>query len=462
MFAASCIGTAILTAGATIEQDARLRNLLAPAALQDAMRRGLQESNSLLTSAGTPTAMCADTINVYSHRVLYESLSDPSGDANANGYYRAPKAGRLAVVLRTADGATCRYGSAQATLTPALQKLMHSVGQDAGQRLVEVADGWASAAAVTLDGPGAPVLVVGVHVLSPWHKLLHPGWVGLRFALLLLCLNALSAFLLLRILVGRIKRADRAATAWTSGTLNVRINDVGHDELSRLSKKFDAMADAMSGVIEIKQALASAEERNRMARDLHDSAKQRAFALNLQLSVAQGIIPPASPAARLVDAALTLSGQLQMDLAAIIRRFGESTIVEAGLLQALADSIGPMLDSGAIAWQIALDEQTERSLDANFLVSYQLFLISMEAVANVLKHSRATRCDIIGACHEQLCSWRIIDNGMGYASGPISSGMGLENIKLRAASLAGGTFDIAPGDNAGTVITITFRLQELP
>lgn len=458
MFVVSCIGAAVLVVVATISEDARLRDELAAPKLSGALAAAVRRSTPLLSETGGPTRWCTDTLQVLADRVLAETIGDRTGDTNANGFYQAGKSGRLAVELHAA-GMVCRYPSAGPAIAPGLRRQLDAVARRPGAALGEQPDGWTSVAGVALDGAGAPVLTVGVQILSPWAKLKLPRSVGKPLALFILSINALAALVLVMLLIRRIKRADQAATAWTGGELGTRINDTGRDEVSRLTRKFDLMADAMSGVIEVKQALAAAEERNRLARDLHDSAKQRAFALNLQLSAARELFGPQPDGARLLDAALSLTSQLQQDLSNLIRRQSASTIVESGFRQVLLEGLRAMLAGGDIDWSVALDEADERALAAMPRVADQLLLITMEAVANALKHAACTRCAISGERSGAMYVWRIADNGVGLdAAAARGKGMGLANMKLRADGLDDGAFAAVPGADGGTAIVVTFRM----
>jgi len=464
MFVTSCAAAAILMVSATFLEDTRLRQALDPAALVSASERVLRSSSALVTAAGAPSAACGDTLHVMAERILAEAMGDRTGNANVNGFQRASQAGRLVLMLRTAQGSVCRFPAAGAALTPSLQRQLRALTGPGTSATIadidEVGDGWISAAAIAPIADSDARLMVGVHILSPWAKLAQPRSINGALAVFILSINALSALVLVLLLIRRIRRADAAATSWTLGVLSMRINDRGRDEFSRLTRKFDLMADAMANVILVKQALAAEQERNRVARDLHDSVKQRAFALNLRLSIAREVMAPQDPGAAQVEAALALTGQLQQDLSNIMRQLAAPTIAETGFRHALTDSVGAMLDSGDIACSIDLSEDDERLFASMPELAHQLSLITIEAVANALKHARCTRCTISGERSGNTYTWRIIDNGVGIAPMPDKpAGMGLSNMKMRATSLAGGSFDIHPAQDGGTAIVITFELE---
>ena len=390
-------------------------------------------------------------------------MGDRTGDANANGFYQTVKSGRLVISLRTASGHTCTFSSNERAVMPTLRERIeasatHPIAGLAG-KAVETPEGWISVATLRPLGDQGATFSVGVHIFSPLEKFLQPRAVLVPLAAYILVMNALAALMIVILLIRRIKRADEAATAWTSGDLATRIHDTGQDEFSGLAQKFDMMADAISGVIQVKQALAAAEERNRLARDLHDSAKQRAFALNLQLSAARGSVPANTVGARLLDAALSLTSQLQQDLASVIGRLGAPTIAESGFRHALTEGVETLLTGSQIEYSIVLNNGDEALLAMLPEVERQLFLITLEAVANALKHARCTQCVISGKREGSHFIWRIVDNGTGCRSlDGEPQGMGLANMKLRADSLPHGHLDILTNDAGGTAIVVTFCL----
>ncbi|MRW93264.1 HAMP domain-containing protein [Duganella sp. FT80W] len=451
MFLTSCLTWLTLDSIATMSEDGRLRDALAPARLQPALRQALQTSAPLLTTL--PQALCTDMLELLAERVLATPMADRTGDINSNGFVRAAQEGRLAVSLRAQDGGGCRFGPGP--LNNPLQQQISA----AANGIVELPDGWLSV--TTVAAPNGMTLTAGVHILSPWAKITRPRLFGISLASFILCISLVVALVLLMLLIRRIERANRAADAWTHGHLEKRINDQGKDELSRLTQKFDLMADATVGLIKVKQALAAAEERNRLARDLHDTAKQRAFALNLQLTALREMHQGDASSARLADAALSLTYQLQQDLTGIVRRLAAPTIAESGFRTVLTEGVEALLAGSRITPSITLSSEFEAALSAAPEVSQQLFMIAMEAVANVLKHAQAcTNCRLEGMQDGDLYTWRIADNGAGLANASsVTKGMGIANMKLRAASLPDGDFALLNGDDGGAVILVTFRMM---
>ena len=471
MFLASCIGAALLVAYGTVNEELRLRRILAPDSLSEAIERTVNAAVPLDVIAAYPKSWCIESLRVLSDRVLSQVLADRAGDRNANSFYQSVKAGRFSVSLKAPGTPGCSFSSEEVEVLPELRQEieanLHRASTAVSNKIIEKTDGWISVASLAPAGEEGPHLVAGIYLLSPFAKLAQRGSVFGPLAIFIFCTNIVTALVLVSLLIRRIRRANVVSGAWTLGNLAVRIDDPGRDEFSRLTHKFDQMADALSDLIETKQALAASEERNRLARDLHDSAKQRAFALNLQLTAAQRTMASETKEGKLIGAALLLANQLQQDLAGVVRPLLEPTIIQAGFRKVLSDGVERLLSGSSIEWSLSIDAEEDAMLTERPELARQLLLITIEAVANALKHSSCKTCVIKGTRRDEFFSWVISDDGCGMslANQAKTQGMGLASMKIRATDLPQGTLDIlsrvgAARTGAGTSINVTFKLEK--
>ena len=86
-----------------------------------------------------------------------------------------------------------------------------------------------------------------------------------------------------------------------------------------------------------------------------------------------------------------------------------------------------------------------------------LLRIADEALANVLRHSGASRASIALRREADVVSLQIMDNGCGM-SDEARPGMGLNNMRERAESLPEGRFDFVSAADRGTRVTIHFAI----
>lgn len=275
-------------------------------------------------------------------------------------------------------------------------------------------------------------------------------------------LNLACAFSLVPLLVKRIRRAQAAARLWADGDINARIIDFQRDEFGALTRSFNHLANSFSEVIKIKQDLAASNERNKLARDLHDTAKQRAFALNLHLTALKSI-GSSNPqeSLKIATTALVLVQNLQSDLSSVIKRLSASTIAEIGIRRVLAGEFATLLDRSTLRWRLDVPDNIDSDLQGFPQFTQQVFLIAIEAATNALKHAGAHTVAIALAREGRVYRLAIEDDGIGIDAGALDrTGMGLANMRLRANSLPDGTFDLAPGTaGAGTRVLVTFTLE---
>ena len=88
-------------------------------------------------------------------------------------------------------------------------------------------------------------------------------------------------------LTNRLQRLSTCAHSWSQGDFSVFVDDPSRDELGELARDLNQMAQRLEDLLDQRQEMSIAAERNRLARDLHDSAKQQAFAASAQLGAAR-------------------------------------------------------------------------------------------------------------------------------------------------------------------------------
>ena len=259
-----------------------------------------------------------------------------------------------------------------------------------------------------------------------------------------------ASFFLATWVTRRLKRIERAAMAWRGGDFSESIADRSADELGRLSRLLDGMAVDLKALIQSRSQLATLGERQRLARDLHDTVKQKAFAMNLQLATLRRQLGDHAASGRVLQAE-RVSQQIQHDLAQIL---DELRAPDADL--PFADRLRQQAQDWAQLSQIALDLDLTESPDLPAQSEEALLRIVDEALSNVLRHSGATRTAISLHGDVRDMVLQVTDNGRGMGT-DATPGMGLTNMRERAQSLAGGGFTIDTMDTGGVRIRVTLR-----
>jgi signal transduction histidine kinase len=213
---------------------------------------------------------------------------------------------------------------------------------------------------------------------------------------------------------------------------------------------FTAFADQASLVLDRTQALAEREEhrlvsdRNRIARDLHDSVIQRLFATGLQLQGIRRTVDDDAVKASLDESVGELNTTIR-DIRSTIFELrqdrGTSLMAE---IRALAEQYIPVLGFTPFV-------RLRGPIDAAVMPSTaeQLIATLREALSNVARHADADACIVeVEVLQDQLVL-RVSDNGCGISAEVAESG--LHNIRRRAFD-QGGTFKIGPEEPHGTLI----------
>lgn len=306
------------------------------------------------------------------------------------------------------------------------------------------------------DGELLGLLFVELRLPLPWrHLLLDSSYESPTVLAFLIVFGALSSIFLAAWVTRRLNRIAGAATAWSRGDFSERIGDRSRDEIGRVSTLLDRMALDLKHLLRSRAQLATLAERQRLARDLHDTVKQKAFALNLQLATARRVLADAAGAERL-EPAQRLTQQIQQELAEILEEMRASD-AELPFAERLRTRANEWAHTSGMALAFDLDDVPP--LPAPHEDS--LLRILDEALSNVLRHSGAQRVELELRREADRVRLAIADNGRGTPdeSGP---GMGLRNMRERAQALPGGRFEFDAPSGGGARVTISFLVAENP
>ncbi len=191
------------------------------------------------------------------------------------------------------------------------------------------------------------------------------------------------------------------------------------------------------------------EERDRLARDLHDTVIQRLFAIGLSLqSVASNPSAPRN-AERLTSTIGDIDDTIRQ-VRTTIFELGTDTLsrgARESVLQLLTD-LRPMVGFDVHA-------TFEGPVDSAIpdIVLEHLLAVVREAVTNIGRHARATGAGVEVAVIDGACRLRVIDDGCGVGHAePASGGLGLGNLRRRAEKLRGQCTIESP-ESGGTTLT---------
>lgn len=200
------------------------------------------------------------------------------------------------------------------------------------------------------------------------------------------------------------------------------------------------------------QELAVVEERNRLARDLHDSVKQQVFAISMQLGAARALLAEGNPAYAPVTEAERLAKQAGAELTTLIRELRPAGLERKSLAAALRDYVTEWSRQTGIAADLNVDGAPFSAAP----VEQTLFRVAQEALANVARHSQAQHVSVELAHQEDEFALVIEDDGAGFDLDRVEKGVGLDSMRERLEAI-GGRLDISSQKAGGTRIVATVR-----
>lgn len=257
--------------------------------------------------------------------------------------------------------------------------------------------------------------------------------------------------------VHRLNQLSEASLAWSQGDFTITVDDPNWDELGQLAHRLNDMAQQLKGLLETRHELTVVEERNRLARDLHDSVKQDAFAAAAQISTARKLIVKDSAAAgKHIMEAESLINDLRRELSNLIQQLRPVALEGKGLATALSDYVEDWSRQNGITTEIHV--KNKRSLPLE--IEQTVFRIVQEALANVARHSAARNVDLDLVYTKGTVSCSIRDDGQGFDPSRIQKGVGLRSMDERVNSL-GGKMTIKSEQGGGTLISFTIPINSL-
>jgi NarL family two-component system sensor histidine kinase LiaS len=304
-------------------------------------------------------------------------------------------------------------------------------------------------------GPLAAVIILTVQAPPAATRALWMTSLGIvlitGFVLLLAVapFGALFGFIMSRGLTRRIKALTLAADAWSEGDFSVQPQDRSKDEISHLGRRMRRMAEHIQALLHTQHELALMEERNRLARELHDTVKQETFATLMQVRAARNLLERDPPAAREhLEQAEELIKTSQQELGLMISELRPAALEGQGLAAALNDYLAGWSQHARIPGDLQV--QNERRLPLE--VEQTLFRVAQEALSNVARHSRASAVELRLAFETSQVTLRVCDNGVGFDAQAAGRGFGLQSMRDRVEAIQG-TLAVQSTPDGGTTLT---------
>jgi signal transduction histidine kinase len=253
----------------------------------------------------------------------------------------------------------------------------------------------------------------------------------------------------------RLERISQVTGSWSQGDFSEFIADSAGDEISQLAARLNQMAEQLKQFLKRSQEIAVSEERNRLARDLHDSAKQEALAASFHLGTALTLLErdPESVKSHLIEAD-NLVDSVRRELTDLIHELRPASVNGTPFDETINEYIIEWAHQTGIEATLEVDGYVDLSLE----IKQAIYRIMQEALANVTRHSSADKVEVSLRLWGNSVEFCIADDGSGFKTQAQHDGMGLDSMRERVESL-NGDFSIQSEPGHGTKVCVSLPIE---
>ena len=204
------------------------------------------------------------------------------------------------------------------------------------------------------------------------------------------------------------------------------------------------------------EELAVVEERNRLAREMHDTIGHRLTTAAVQLEGAQRLVPSEPErAAVMIGAGRQQVCEALQDLRQTVGRLREPVELELSLPQALHRLSASFQKATGLTIHL---EVPESSCEVSFPQRLALYRSAQEGLTNVQRHAAAQQAWLRLDCSVGQIRLQVSDDGRGMEASNSIAGFGLRGLQERAAQL-GGAVTVVDRPGGGTILTIQLPIH---
>jgi NarL family two-component system sensor histidine kinase LiaS len=313
------------------------------------------------------------------------------------------------------------------------------------------------------------LLYFGVHLpdVMNWKILLINFILSVSVAALI---GMVTGYIAGNLLKKRLNVLWEAAVNLERGVLSYRVPDLGVDELGEIGWQFNRLAAKWEEQVASLQRLSNhnaelgeqlrnaaiTEERQRLARELHDAVSQQLFAIAMTTAAIKRMIEKnPQRAAQQIELVEEMAAAAQAEMRALLLHLRPATLQDRTLREAICELLEELSQkqSLGITWEI------EEILDLPSGIEDHLFRILQEALSNTLRHARAKQVFVKLFTLQGQVRLRIADDGIGFdPEDEKMTSYGLSSMRERVNEL-GGALDIYSSIGKGTQIEVRIPLM---
>lgn len=263
----------------------------------------------------------------------------------------------------------------------------------------------------------------------------------------------------------KLKGLSQLLDDLNKGQKPVLPNAEGMSELSAIHEQVHKLEEKLAKQAELSQKLASerasdrekslqevvAQERNRLARELHDSVSQQLFAASMMMSTINETNPPEDEAMKKhLTMVEKMIDQSQLEMRALLLHLRPVALKGKTLIEGVTELLDELKQKVPLQIETKLED-----LNLDKGVEDHLFRILQEAVSNTLRHAKADKLLVMLIERDSNVILRISDDGEGFNLQEVQNhgSYGIQNMQERAFEV-GGTLKVVSVKEEGTKLEV--------
>ncbi len=221
------------------------------------------------------------------------------------------------------------------------------------------------------------------------------------------------------------------------------------EDITKRKQSEEALRQAQAELALDVQKRSALEERQRLARELHDSVSQAFYGVSLGVNTALALFDTnRTKTLEALNYALSLTHAGLTEMRALIFELRPESLAMEGLVVALTKQGDALRARHGIEVVLSLCDEP----DAPLAIKEALYRIALEALQNAIKHAWAGRLEVRLTREPEGLQLEVCDNGVGFdPSADYPGHLGLHSMRERAQQ-AGGTLDVISTPGSGTEI----------
>ncbi|WP_223067585.1 sensor histidine kinase [Paenibacillus caui] len=296
---------------------------------------------------------------------------------------------------------------------------------------------------------------------------------GLTLSSLLIAVGAVYGFYDVYRIKRRLDLLRDSLIQWEKGNLSRSVPSLGEDEVGKLGEQLERIGKRWEEQLTSLQRLSTnnarlaeqarvsaiVEERQRLARELHDAVSQQLFAISMTATaVGRTLEKDFDKAQRQVALIEEMASVAQSEMRALLLHLRPVYLDGKDLTQGVEDLVREL--KAKVPMDITLE--MDRDLKLVKGIENHLFRIIQEAMSNTLRHAKADKMEIRIFKRAEAVRVILRDNGVGFELDEAKqTSYGISNMQERVREIGGSVqFITAPGKGTRIEITVPLLMEE--